>query len=118
MNEEELKPEALVEDVRNKMIPEGCVKELASFFKVFGDESRVRILYALSSYEMCVNDLAEALGMSQSSLSHQLKLLKLNGLVKYRRDGRNIYYSLDDQHVVDVFNEGLEHITHRMREHQ
>ena len=61
---------------------------------------------------------AEALGMSQSSLSHQLKLLKLNGLVKYRRDGRNIYYSLDDQHVVDVFNEGLEHITHRMREHQ
>ena len=92
------------------------VREMAKFYKVLGDETRLRILYALSQKERCVTDLVDILGMSQSSVSHQLRILRDNGQVRTRRDGRNIYYSLDDKHVLDIFLEALQHISHRMAE--
>ena len=102
--------------VKNEMIPDVYVTKLASFFKSVSEENRVRMIFALSKREMCVNDIAAALGISQSLVSHQLKLLKLEGQVKSRREGKNVYYSLDDQHVVDIFEEALKHIMLRMEE--
>lgn len=94
------------------------VNRLSSFFKVLGDETRVKIIYALSQKEMCVNDLSEIIDISQSAISHQLKLLKLEGQVKSRRNGKNIYYSLDDDHIVDVLNQALSHICHKLDENK
>ncbi len=85
---------------------------LADLFKVFGDPTRIKILYLLLKGELCVNDIAASLSMSQSSISHQLKILKQHRLVKFRRDGKTIFYSLDDDHVVNILNQGLEHIEH------
>lgn len=107
-----------VETVKQDMIPEEYITRLASFFKSIGEENRVRIIYALSIQEMCVNDIAVALGISQSLVSHQLRLLKLEGQVKSRREGKNIYYSLDDEHVVEIFEEALKHIKHRIEDGQ
>ncbi len=84
--------------------------DLAELFKVFGDSSRIRILFALFASEFCVNDLADNLGMTQSAVSHQLKILKLNKLVKGRRDGKQMYYSLADDHVRTIIAMGREHI--------
>jgi DNA-binding transcriptional ArsR family regulator len=108
--------EDVVERVRRDLISDQCVSKLASFFKSVGEENRVRIIYALSLNEMCVSDLAVALGVSQSLISHQLKLLKLEGQVKSRREGKNIYYSLDDEHVVEIFEEALKHIRHKIED--
>ena len=94
------------------------VSKLSSFFKVIGDETRVRIIYALSQGEMCVGDISEILGISQSAVSHQLKQLRMEGQVKTRREGKNIYYSLDDEHVVDILNQALKHIKHKLKETQ
>ena len=91
------------------------VSKLSSFFKVIGDETRVRIIYALSQGEMCVGDISEILGISQSAVSHQLKQLRMEGQVKTRREGKNIYYSLDDEHVVDILNQALKHIKHKLK---
>ena len=82
--------------------------DLAELFKVFGDSSRIRILFALFASEFCVNDLADNLGMTQSAVSHQLKILKLNKLVKSRRDGKQMYYSLADDHVRTIIAMGRE----------
>ena len=87
------------------------IYDLAEFFKVFGDSTRIKIICALFESEMCVCDLAALLNVSQSAISHQLKTLKSARLVKYRRDGKVIYYSLDDEHVKHVFDEGLRHVT-------
>ena len=84
--------------------------DLADLFKVFSDTTRIKILYALMSDELSVNDLAEAIGTSQSAVSHQLRILKQSHLVKFRRDGRNIHYSLADDHVLTILNQGLTHI--------
>ena len=84
--------------------------ELSGFFRVFGDTTRLRILYALSGSELCVCDLAELLGSSQSAVSHQLQLLRSSRLVKYRREGKAVYYSLDDAHVFSILALGTEHI--------
>ena len=84
--------------------------ELADLFKVFGDSSRIRILYKLLEDEYCVQDLADSLMMTQSAVSHQLKVLKMNKLVKNRRDGKQIYYSLADDHVSTILSMGREHI--------
>ncbi len=84
--------------------------ELADLFKVFGDSSRIRILYKLQEGEMCVQDIAEGLLMTQSAVSHQLKILKMSKLVKNRRDGKMIYYSLDDDHVSTILSMGKEHL--------
>ena len=83
---------------------------LAELFKVFADSTRIKILFVLSGGEMCVMDISQALNMSQSSISHQLRVLKQSRLVKFRRDGRTIYYSLADQHVRTMLSQGLQHI--------
>ncbi len=83
---------------------------LAELFKVFGDPTRIRILYALSSEELCVQDIADKLDMSQSAISHQLRILKQMSLVKFRREGKTIYYSLADDHVATIRAQGLEHV--------
>ena len=102
----------IIEDVRGKMPEEETFYKVADLFKVFGDSTRVKILFALFENEMCVCDISSLLGMTQSAISHQLRVLKSAGIVKYRRDGKVVYYSLDDAHVKNIFNEGLEHIMH------
>ncbi len=83
---------------------------LAELFKVFGDPTRIRILHTLSEKELCVQDIADRLSMSQSAISHQLRVLKQMSLVKFRRDGKTIYYSLADDHVSTILNQGLDHV--------
>ena len=87
-----------------------AVYGLAELFKIFGDPTRIRILYAMLDTERCVNDIAGILQMSQSSVSHQLRILKTSKLVKSRREGKSIFYSLDDEHVRAILNMGMEHI--------
>lgn len=100
----------IVDGVIEKM-PEGeALFDLAELFKVFGDSTRVRILWALDAAEMCVCDISVLLNMTQSAISHQLRLLKQANLVKSRRDGKIIYYSLKDEHVRQIFDLSLEHI--------
>ncbi|MDE6208571.1 MAG: metalloregulator ArsR/SmtB family transcription factor [Lachnospiraceae bacterium] len=84
--------------------------DLAEFFKVFADSTRIKIIYALSKSELCVCDISEILNVSQSAVSHQLRMLKQMKLVKYRREGKSIFYSLSDEHIEDIFNKGMEHI--------
>jgi len=83
---------------------------LSEFYKVFGDSTRIKILYVLLNQELCVNDIAQEINMTPSSVSHQLRILKQNRLVKFRRDGKTIYYSLADHHVENILSQGLEHI--------
>lgn len=89
---------------------EKAVFDLAELFKIFGDPTRVKILYAMLDTERCVNDIAGRLNMSQSSVSHQLRILKTAKLVKSRREGKSIFYSLDDEHVRSILSMGMEHI--------
>ena len=105
--------EDIVDSVRAKMPDTEMLYELAELFKVFGDTTRVRILYALSAQEMCVCDIANVLGMSKSSISHQLGTLRRAGIVKCRKEGKEVYYMLDDDHVKKSFELGLEHIEHK-----
>lgn len=84
--------------------------DLAELFRVFGDSTRIKILYALLESELCVGDLAKVLGLSQSSVSHQLRLLKASKLVKFRREGKAVFYSLDDDHVRSIIALGMEHM--------
>lgn len=100
----------VVKRVREEMTDEGELYTLADFFKVLGDSTRVRIMSALDLGEMCVCDLAVLLNMTKSAISHQLRSLKQANLVKFRRDGKVVYYSLSDDHVRDIFEKGLEHI--------
>lgn len=100
----------VVEQVRSVMPLEETLYDLAELFKVFGDTTRVRILYALFESEMCVCDISILLGMSQSSISHQLRVLKSAKLVKNRKEGKVVYYSLNDDHIKHIFEQGLEHI--------
>jgi ArsR family transcriptional regulator, lead/cadmium/zinc/bismuth-responsive transcriptional repressor len=101
----------VVREVSKHMPEEEVLFDLADVFKVFADSTRVKILCALLHAEMCVCDIAVLLGMSKSSISHQLRVLKQSKLVKYRRDGKVVYYSLDDEHVRTIFDQGLNHIT-------
>lgn len=100
----------LVEYVERTMPPETELYDLAELFKVFGDSTRIRILFVLFEAEVCVYDIAEALHMTQSAISHQLKILKQNRLIKGRRNGKHIFYSLADDHVRSIIAEGREHI--------
>lgn len=102
-------PEA-VQAARARMIDEGDLYDLADFFKVLGDSTRVRIMSALDTGEMCVCDLAVLLNMTKSAISHQLRSLRQANLVTYRREGKEVYYKLADDHVRDIFEKGLEHI--------
>lgn len=89
---------------------EETLYRLSELFKVFGDPTRIRILYTLSEQELCVQDIANTLSMTQSAISHQLRILKQMSLVKFRRDGKTIYYSLADDHVATIMAQGLEHV--------
>src|SRR5947208_1597506 len=100
---------------RQNPLPDATVTALAETFKVLGDTTRVRILDALSHAELCVHDLAHRVGISESAVSHQLRLLRSMRLVRARRDGRLVYYSLDDDHIVGLFAQGLEHVQERGR---
>lgn len=100
----------VVERIRGTMIDDGELYELSDFFKVLGDSTRIKILSALDAGEVCVCDLAVLLNMTKSAISHQLRSLKQANLVKFRREGKVVYYSLSDDHVRDIFEKGLEHI--------
>lgn len=89
---------------------EETLYRLADLFKIFGDPTRIRILSTLAKQELCVQDIADALSMTQSAISHQLRILKQSALVKFRRDGKTIYYSLADDHVATIMAQGLEHV--------
>lgn len=102
--------EDLLQTVRETMPPEEELYDLAELFKVFGDSTRIRILFVLFRAEVCVCDLAEALSMTQSAISHQLRILKQAKLVKSRREGKSIFYSLADDHVRTIIGQGREHI--------
>jgi len=104
----------IVAKVKENMPEEESLYDLAELFKVFGDSTRVRILWALDSSEMCVCDIAYLLNMTQSAISHQLRVLKQAELVKSRRDGKIVYYSLSDEHVRTIFDQGLSHINEKM----
>ena len=94
----------------NHMLEEEELYELADLFKIFGDPTRIKILYALSESEMCVCDIAQRLNMTQSAISHQLKILKQSKLVKNRREGKTVFYSLADGHVKTIMSHGLDHV--------
>ncbi|MDV2495141.1 MAG: metalloregulator ArsR/SmtB family transcription factor [bacterium] len=94
------------------MIDEATTLGLAEIFRVLGDPTRVRILHALAASELCVCDLAAILGMSQSAVSHQLRLLRSLRLVRHRREGRMVYYALDDDHIEKLLAQGLDHVAH------
>ena len=100
----------IVKKVKESLPDEEVLYNLADLFKAFSDSTRVKILYALFQEELCVCDLAALLDMTQSAISHQLRVLKNNRLVKFRRDGKVIYYSLADDHIEHIFNEGFKHI--------
>ncbi len=99
-----------LQKLKENMPPEEYLYDLAELFKVFGDSTRIRIMFALLDKEVCVNDIAEALNMTLSAVSHQLNILKRSKLVKGRREGKSVYYSLDDEHVREIISCGMEHI--------
>lgn len=105
--------EDVLERVREKMPPEEPIYEVSELFKVFGDSTRSRIICALSVEEMCVCDLAVLLNMTHSAVSHQLRLLKVSRIVKNRKEGRVVYYSLDDTHIADIFAMAFDHVMER-----
>ena len=102
--------ENLVHQIEDGMPSEEMMQDLAEFYKVFGDVTRIKILCILFQSELCVCDLAEVTGMTQSAISHQLRVLKQMKLVKNRREGKSVYYSLADGHIQSILNQGMEHI--------
>ena len=102
--------------VKKKMPNNELLNKISVFFKIVGDETRLKIVYALDHNEMCVCDIANLLNMTKSSISHQLATLKENGLVKARKEGKEVYYTLDDEHVRKVFEISEEHVIHKERE--
>lgn len=105
--------EDVVNKVKDKMPGEENLYDLAELFKVFGDSTRIEILWALNEAEMCVCDIAALLNMTQSAISHQLRVLRQATLVKNRKEGKVVYYSLDDEHVKQIFDQGLIHINEK-----
>ncbi len=109
-NNEIVKNGEAAANVAKNMPDDEYLYDLADLFRIFGDTTRIRILYSLFDNELCVGDISNILGMSQSSVSHQLRILKDSKLVKFRRDGKSIFYSLDDDHVRSILNLGMEHL--------
>ncbi len=103
----------IVSKATKNMPEEDIFNKLAEFFKILGDTTRVKILFVLDQNEMCVCDIANVLGMSKSSISHQLSTLRRSGIVKCRKSGKEVFYMLDDEHVKKVFEVGSEHIEHK-----
>lgn len=102
--------EEIVEKVKKNSLDPKLIENLSIFFKVIGDKTRIKILSALDKSEMCVCDLCHVLNMSKSSISHQLRILRENNLVKFKKVGKEVIYSLADNHVKEIFEQGLEHI--------
>ncbi len=102
--------EAKVHKVKDKMPKDELLFDLAELFKVFGDSTRMKIICALLEEELCVGDIAVITNSTSSAISHQLRVLKQAKLVKYRKEGKSVYYSLDDEHVKQIFEKGREHI--------
>lgn len=100
----------IIEKVMRELPAEETLYDLADLFKIFGDTTRIKILYVLFESEMCVCDIAQLLNMTQSAISHQLRALKQSKLVKYRREGRTIFYSLADDHVRAILGQGMDHV--------
>ena len=100
----------IVDQVNEEMPDEDVLFDLAELFKVFGDSTRIKILYVLFQSEMCVCDIAQLLNMTQSAISHQLQVLKKSKLVKYRREGKSVIYALSDNHVRTILDQGMEHV--------
>ena len=107
--------EDVVNDAISKMPDRAVLDEVANFFKILGVPTRMKILFALDSNEMCVCDIANVLSMTKSSISHQLNILKMNNIVKCRKSGKEVYYTLDDEHVKEVFEVALSHVMHKER---
>ena len=105
----------IVSFVNKEMLSANMFSKISYFYKILGDETRIKILYALDKSEMCVCDIANVLNMSKSSISHQLNTLKKSGIVKFRKEGKEVYYSLDDDHIKKVIEIGIEHIEHKER---
>ena len=106
--------EAAVEAIRENMLTPALLSGAVTFCKAVADPTRMRILYALAKKEVCVGDLAAALGMTKSAVSHQLRALRGEGLVRARRAGKNIFYALDDQHVTQILETTIEHVRHKV----
>jgi len=102
---------SLAEKINKEMPTENKLNLLADTFKVLGSNSRLKIIFALTKSEMCGQCLSELTGMTKSAISHQLRILKDMRLVKYRKEGKNVYYSLDDDHIQNLFNQGMEHVS-------
>ncbi len=103
--------EDVVKKVKEELPEEEVLYDLAEFYKVFADSTRIKILYTLLKSEMCVCDISQILGVSQSAVSHQLRMLKQMKLVKYRREGKTVFYSLSDHHIELILSQGIEHIS-------
>ena len=103
----------MINEIKDQMPSEDSLYDLAELFKVFGDSTRARILYGLHESEVCVCDIADILGMTISAISHQLRILKSARLVKFRKEGKTVYYSLADEHVKTILGMGMEHILER-----
>lgn len=100
----------VINEKKNSMPDETALYNLADFFKIFGDSTRMRILFAIDGAPMCVCDIAALLGMTKSAVSHQLKVLRQSDLITYRKSGKNVFYTLADDHVRDIIEKALEHI--------
>ena len=100
----------IANEVKNNLVDDDKIIDLAELFKVFADSTRMKIIYALLEEELCVCDIADIVGTTQSAISHQLRLLKQSKLVKFRREGKTIFYSLDDEHIEQIVKKGSEHI--------
>ena len=105
--------EETVQNVKKQMLDEDILFDVSDFFKMLGDSTRAMIMWALDKHEMCVCDLAALLGMTKSAISHQLKTLREANLVKFKKEGKNVIYTLDDDHVKDIFEKALEHVLER-----
>lgn len=102
--------EDMVKKITDDMPPDEVLYDLAELFKVFGDSTRIKILYVLKDDELCVGDIGQLVGVSQNAVSHQLRVLKNNKLVRFRREGKVIFYSLADDHVKRIISQGMEHV--------
>ena len=109
--------EEIVKRTKKAMLDNAQFYDLADFYKIMGDFTRCKIIFALGQNEMCVCDLANVLSMTKSSVSHQLAKMRANGVVKCRKDGKSVYYSLDDDHVKEIFETTIIHIKHKKGDH-
>lgn len=112
---ESLSREEAIDRAKINMLEAETIDSLSKLFKVLGDPTRIKILWALNVHDLCVLDICEVLGMTKSAVSHQLGTLKEAKLVKARREGKEVYYSLDDEHVKEIFETGIVHVSHRCK---